>query len=185
MQVINPGVKLRLQTPLYDTLTAASGAPPSNILTFFDVPQGGSKDKSQTNLTTSKQLISGYRFIVGSMRIAFIDCNVTDLVKFMKYYVATLWVAGKETLQAPVEFWPGGAGAVGSLDGVTAGSPIQQWTNGKPDPRAIVTLGADSIEIGEGQTFYVTLAGNGTTFGNLTGNLFVRTYLDGVMFVNA
>ena len=173
---VQPGVLNYQQSPLYDTYELAASADTPTKIVFFETPTGASKGKEKTNLTRPFELTAPENFKVAAMRFVPIGMDVTDVVSLMKNYAASLIVSGKTLLEAPIEFFAGGAGAVVEYDSGSAGTG-NSVSNGIADPRACAFISApDQILIGSGETFSVEL--NGTSF-NTTAAVFLRCYLDG------
>jgi len=173
---VQPGVLNYQQSPLYDTYQlAASTATPTKIV-FFETPTGASKGKNLTNLTRGFELTAPENFRVAAMRFVPVGMNEADLLAFMKNYAATLYVSEKPLLEAPIEFFAGGAGHLITAEGGSTGT-AEYAINGVADPRAIATITPeDQILINSGETFRVEL--NGTSF-TTTAAVFLRCYLDG------
>jgi hypothetical protein len=122
----------------------------------------------------------GDLFHMLAMRFVFIDCDEKDIIALYKGYCATFFRDNVPLIEAPIEFFPGGAGIQGSvaLYAQAAATVVKQWTNGAPDPRAINAISPDlEIRIGGENALRVEL--NGPTFTS-TAAIFLRCYLDGV-----
>jgi len=172
------------QSPLYDTYTlAVETAVPTHIIMFAD-PISPTKGPELTNMKKSHELPTPEKITVMAMRMVTLGMDEVDLISLMKQYTAQLIVSGKVLLDAPIEFWPGGAGIVGVVAGPTTGVAIEEWGNGVSDPRAIASILPDlRIKIEPGETFSVELFG--TTFSTAAATaggtgVFLRCYLDGI-----
>jgi len=111
------------------------------------------------------------------MRFVCIGMQAADVLNLMKNYAAALIVSNKTLLEAPIEFFAGGAGPVTTYQPGNLGT-ADEALNGVADPRAIASITniEDQIVIDSGETFRVEL--NGSSFTTAAA-LFVRCYLDG------
>ena len=175
--MVNQGVLNWQQSPLYDTYELAiTTATPVKIV-FFENPTGASKGSNLTNMADGFKLTPPEAFQVGALRFVAIGCDKADILALMQNYAASLIVSGKKLLEAPIEYFAGGAGIPGVATTTATTSTIESWSNGAPDPRAIAAIPVqDQILIDSGETFRVEL--NGATF-DTTAALFLRCYLDG------
>jgi len=162
-------------TPLYDTLVIATTTPVGAEQTMFG-RTAGANGINITNMTRAFELPGVEAFIVRALRVVPIGCAMLDIVSLMKNY-AVRFIRGRAVeLEAPIEYWAGGAGLFGLATTTNATTTIEQWSNGVPDPRAIASLADMPIRIEGGDHFELKLVG--TTF-QTTAALFVRFYLDG------
>jgi hypothetical protein len=165
-----------IDNPLFDTFVIAASTTTGNKIVLFSDPISGTKGPERTNLTRPYQLGAGERFRVHAMRVVFVGCLKADIENFMKNFTFRLFVNNKVYLDAPCDYFAGGAGIFGSTN--ETGGLV--YSNGMPDPRAVAAVSADNpIVIGEGSTFRVEA--NGTAFNTAaTVGVFCRVYLDGV-----
>jgi hypothetical protein len=175
--MLQPGVLNFQQSPLYDTYQLAAAADSTTKIVLFETPAGGSKGKNHTNMTRGFELTSPENFEVAALRFVCLGCNEADVLALQKNYVASLIVSGKVALEAPIDFFSGGAGMVIATEaGGTGTSEYAQ--NGIADPRAIAAIEPGyRVKINSGETFSVEL--NGTSF-TATAAVFMRVYLDGI-----
>jgi hypothetical protein len=167
-----PGKVRTTQTPLFDTLTVASGAAMNagGITKMFTTVSG--VGPNITNMQLSQQLPGGVQFLVKAMRCVFLGSVAVDIAAFclnntVRFYVGAGNIAYAD---APAEYWAGGAGVNG------------QPANGIPDPRAIVPFDIDPVLLTDGVNFRVDLVG---TPVNATAAFALRVYLDGQLTVPA
>jgi hypothetical protein len=162
---IYTGTKVRTrQSPLYDSLHIATAtAVPALTKMFGNIEGVGGIGPETTNMQKAFELQGGNSFLVRSMRLVFYAASA-DIASFAKNYTVRLIAGGIRFLDAPADYWPGGAGVSGSA------------SNGLNDPRSIVGFDLDPIDIVDGVAFRVELVG--TTF-NTTADFFMRCYLDG------
>lgn len=181
-----PGVLSARATPLYDTYELAAAQPTPTTITFF-ASTAAAKGANITNLVRAHEVPPPGYFKVLAMRFVAIGMDEADLRNFAKKYVARLKVGSQKTplLEAPIEYWAGGAGLFGVAATTASATTIKEWTNGVPDPRAVASLFLPgignqdyTIEIGGGEHFQVDL--EGTSF-NTTAAVFLRCYLDGIL----
>jgi hypothetical protein len=164
-----PGVRRRQITPLYDTVTVATttafGA--SKIL-FGSV--AGTAGIQNTNMTKAYELPGTEKFILQAMRIVAVNVAGADLISLATNYCVRFIRGRAVELEAPLEYFAGGAGVSTPLAASTVAN------NGAPDPRAVASLGDDPIIIEGGDHFEVNFVG--TTF-TTTATCILRVYLDG------
>jgi hypothetical protein len=176
-------------SPLYDTYEKAQNTQLPATITFFG-NLASSVGLQNTNMPAAYELGTGESFDVYALRFVFIDTYVQDIYKVFKNYVAELYIGERPYLQAPLEFFPGGAGVTGfaalSTTATTTTLRENVFNNGIPDPRAINSLTPPYIlRIAQGMKFSVKLSTTATpptltaTASNGT-NLFMRCYLDGL-----
>ncbi len=165
--------------PIYDTYELASAQNTPAEVTLFATPFGGTKTKAETNLPRPYQIGAGDLFHMLALRVVPIGMDEADILNWMKKYTVEFLVDGKLRLQAPMEYFAGGAGLAGFATTTATTTTIKHVTNGVPDPRAIASIPRDlEILIGGGNTFKCLFVG--TTFGPTTAATFIRVYLDGV-----
>jgi hypothetical protein len=170
-------------TPLYDTYVLAANTALPTTIQLFGSRTAAADGINKTNLKRVSQLDDNERFYLQALRFVPIGMDEEDIVNLMKNYAARLKVGNTIELEAPIEFWAGGAGLAGvaaaSTTATTTTINIRQFSNGVPDPRAVFGMGDYVIELG-GATFSVELVG--TTFTSITTGtgIFLRCYLDGV-----
>lgn len=153
-------------TPLYSTKSFAAAAVVGAEKTFFDDVVGTAGIGPEiTNMTRAFELEAPRQMLVHAMRVAFIDTDAADMIKFFKSYTTRLIVAGFTRLEAPPENWTAGAGLYNS--GVQ---------NGIPDARSVYTVASHPIRIPAGIGFSVKFVGTSVT---VTAAATVRIYLDG------
>lgn len=115
--------------PLYDEITAASGATVANLTQFFTAPSG--KTLAQTNVTTAKRLDAPEAFTVMGIRLAVRpDILLADLVTLFDGatgFVLEFWIGQKEYNRAPLWFYNAGGG----INVVTNNSGVSVSTNGR------------------------------------------------------
>lgn len=158
-------------TPIYDTVDIAASAQPA-IIQFFahDVATHG---RHVTNLVEKNKITGPGNFHTVAMRFFPIGISIADLQKWYESYCLRLIRGNAEIaeIEAPPEFWPGGAGA-------TQSTATGVWVNnGIPDPRAIASLGRYVIKLTAGDHFSVRL--EGVTITPAAAHK-IRVYLDGV-----
>ncbi len=161
------------------TLRVPKSTPATIVL--FSTPLSATKDKSKTILGRPYQIGAGELFHMLAMRFVAIGMDDADLVNLMKNYCAQFIKNRTPRLEAPIEFFPGGAGVAGFASTTVTDTTIKHATNGVPDPRAIAAVPQNlEILIDGSDTFEVDLIG--TTFTSLTAGagIFLRCYLDGV-----
>jgi len=178
-----------LWSPLYDTYQLAQNVQLPSQITFFG-NLASTVGLQNTNMPASYELGAGESFDVYALRFVFIDTYVQDIYKLVKNYVAELYIADRAYLQAPLEFFPGGAGVSGfaGLSTTVTTTTLREnvFNNGAPDPRAINSLSEEyKLRIAQGLRFSVKLSTTGTpptlnSTANNGTNLFLRTYLDGL-----
>lgn len=172
-----PGALNYQQSPLYDTFELGASQPFPTPVVFFAAPVSATKSKAKTNMSEGYKLSPPEEFIVRALRFVTVGMDKADILNLIKNYAASLIVSNKVLLEAPIEFWSGGAGLFGVATTTATSTTIQDWSNGLPDPRAIAAIAAeDAIRIAPGETFRVEL--NGTSF-TTAGTVFLRCYLDG------
>jgi len=164
-----PGVRRRQVTPLYDTLTVATTtAIGAQKILFGSV--AGTVGIQNTNMSQAFQLPGTEKFTVAAMRFVVVSSVIADVIGIMTNYVLRLIRGRAVELEAPVEYFAGGAGPVAPL---AAGTIV---SNGVQDPRAVASLGENPIIIEGSDHFEVQLVGASYT---TTAALVVRVYLDG------
>ena len=162
---IEPGRASTQWTPLYSSIAIATAtAMPTTIKLFGDINGSAGVTSDRTNMTKAFELESPQSFLVMAMRVVMIGCAAADLRSFMQNYTCRLNAAGKKILEAPAEYWAGGAGP--SIDN----------NNGIADVRSVVSLTANPIDLRAGTTFNFEAVG--TSFPT-TGAFFMRVYLEG------
>lgn len=162
-------------TPIYDTVSISAAATAS-VIQFFahDVASDG---RNVTNLVKKNEITGPGNFIVAAMRLVPLGIALADLQKWYENYVLRLIRGSSEVaeLEAPPEYWAGGAGMHAFLDGQSSATI---WlNNGVPDPRAVASLGQFTIKLAAGDHFKVTL--EGVSFTASAAHK-LRVYLDGV-----
>lgn len=176
-------------SPLYDTYRKDQNTQLPAAITFFG-NLASAVGLEFTNMPAAYELGTGESFDIYALRFVFIDTYVQDIYKMFKNYVAELYIGERPYLQAPLEFFPGGAGVTGfaalSTTATTTTLRENVFNNGIPDPRAINSLTPPYIlRIAQGMKFSVKLSTTQTpptltaTASNGT-NLFMRCYLDGL-----
>lgn len=163
-------------TPLYDTYQVAKAANTAALIQFFSTPTSGTKARNLTNLGRPYQINNGDLFHMRALRLVPIGMDEADIVAFMKNYTVQFILNRNQILEAPMEFWSGGAGLAGAAATTANATTIKQWSNGSADPRAIATLSPE-ILIDGGSTFEVDLVG---TLFAATEAIFLRCYIDGL-----
>ena len=174
--MVNQGVLNWQQSPLYDTYELATTTATPVKIVFFENPTGATKGSQLTNMSDGFKLTPPEAFQVAAIRFVALGTPLVDLLSLQQQYAASLIVSGKILLEAPVDYFAGGAGAVLVGQGGGLGT-LEYAQNGVADPRAIAAIPAqDQILIDSGETFRVEL--NGATF-TTSAALFLRCYLDG------
>jgi len=174
--MVNQGVLNWMSSPLYDTYELATTTATPVKIVFFENPTGAAKGPELTNMSDAFKLTPPEAFRVCALRFVALGTPLLDLVLLMQQYAATLIVSGHKLLEAPLDYWAGGSGAVIAGQGAGAGT-LEYAQNGVADPRAIAAIPLeDQILIDSGETFRVEL--NGSTL-TTTAALFLRCYLDG------
>jgi hypothetical protein len=110
------------------------------------------------------QLPGGTSMNVYSLRVVFFAA-AADIVSFCQNNSCRLYAGGIKLLDAPPEYWAGGAGVA------------QSANNGVADPRAIVGFKSDPIQLTDGIVFNVTFNAKATFAASAA--FFMRVYLDG------
>jgi hypothetical protein len=154
------------QSPLYDSFSVATATTlnAAGLIKMFGNIDGlNGVGPDTTNMQKAFELQGGTSFLVRSMRCVFIAA-AADIASFCQKWTVRLIAGGIRELDAPADYWPGGAGVAGSA------------ANGVNDPRAIVGFDLDPILLTDGISFRVELVG--TTF-TTTAAFFMRVYLDG------
>jgi len=158
-------------TPIFDTVDIAAAAQAATINFFsHDVASNG---RWVTNLVEKNKITGPGNFIVVAMRFVPIGITIADLQKWYESYCLRLIRGNSEIaeLEAPPEFWPGGAG-------IHHATGAALWVNnGVPDPRAVASLGRYTIKLTAGDHFSVRL--EGTTITPAAAHK-LRVYLDGI-----
>jgi hypothetical protein len=162
-----PNVRRRQWTPLYDTIVLAKDGTLGPLTEFFGRTAAANTIQI-TNMQRANELPGVEAFEVHALRV-FVQGLAADVMAMYKNLVVRLYRGRVVELEAPVEFFPGGAGIFEVLATDTA------VYNGPADPRAVNVLN-DPIRIEGGDNFRVTLEGTTTT---ATGALLTRIYLDG------
>jgi hypothetical protein len=162
---IYTGTKVRTrQSPLYASYALATTTPvPALVKLFGDVDGVAGIGPELTNMQKAFELQGGYSFLVRAMRVV-LHAAAADITSFAKGYTVRLIAGGIRLLDAPCDFWAGGAG-VATLA-----------ANGIQDPRAIAGFDLDPIALTDGINFRVEFVG--TSFAT-TAAFFARVYLDG------
>ena len=174
--MVNQGVLNWQQSPLYDTYELATTTATPVKIVFFENPTGAAKGSQLTNMSDGFKLTPPEAFQVAALRFVALGTPLVDLLALMQQYAATLIVSGKKLIEAPLDYFAGGGGAVMAAQGAGAGT-LEYAQNGIADPRAIAAIPLeDQILIDSGETFRVEL--NGSTL-TTTAALFLRCYLDG------
>lgn len=163
-----PGVRRRQWTPLYDTIVLAAAGTLGPLTEFF-THTVGANGINVTNLAKANELAGTEAFEVHSMRV-FVLGIAADVTDMYQNLCVRLRRGNAVELEAPVEYWAGGAG----FHLATAAST--DVFNGAADPRAVVSLEDEPIRIEGGDPFRVTMEGALTT---ATAALTVRVYLEG------
>lgn len=177
----DPNTRNAEQTPLWDTYQLAkTTATPTKIVMFANATGTGATPlgKNLTNMPRPYQINPGDLFHLLAIRFSFINCDEADIVAFAQNYCLTFFMDNVPLIEAPTEFFPGGAGIHGTATTTAATTTIKQWTNGTTDPRAINAIASGlAVDFSGDDTIRVEL--NGTTFQS-TAAIFARCYLDGV-----
>ena len=165
-----PGVRRRQVTPLYDTLTVTAGAFGTKSIMFGHL--AGSDGIQVTNMTKAFELPGPECFTVFALRCVLLSCALADVKSLYINKVIRLTRGRAIELEAPVEYFGGGAG----IHGFTTDATSNFYNNGTPDSRAIASLGDNPIVI-EGSD-HIEVSVEGPTF-TATANVIMRVYLDG------
>lgn len=162
-------------TPLYDTyVLATAGNTGSKVSLFGNTASSAGIHK--TNMKRAYELVFPEKFTMQALRVVPIGCDEADLVKFFKNMTVRFILGGTVELEAPAEYWAGGAGLSGFAATTAADTTIKQVSNGVPDPRAIALLSPHAIHIEHGDHFQVDFEGVSWA---ATADVFIRVYLDG------
>lgn len=153
------------QSPLFDSIAVATTTALAASYKMFGNVSGTTANPEITNMQQSFKLPGLNKFKVQSLRCVF-HAAAADITSFCKLYTVRLKVAGILQLEAPADYWPGGAGVS------TAAS------NGINDPRAVIGFDLDPILITDDMNFFVEAITGGTPF-TTTAAFFMRVYLDG------
>ena len=166
--------------PVWDTYTLAVATAVPTLINMFGSCIGvNGKLLADTNLVRPWQLQVAELFHMRALRLVCLGMMETDIVKLALNYCFSLKISGEVRLEAPLEFWPGGAG----VGGMATATDVRVLSNGIADPRAVASIPADmEILINGDDTIKLEIAG--TTFTTATaalgGNgINLRAYLDG------
>jgi hypothetical protein len=153
------------QSPLYDSVHVATATTTATLYKMFGNINGvNSIGPDITNMEKAFELAGGKSMYVRSLRCCFLAA-AADIQAFVRNYTVRLIAGGITLLDAPADFWPGGAGTYGVA------------SNGVADPRAVIGFDLDPINLTDGISFRVDLVG---AAGFLTtADFFMRVYLDG------
>lgn len=163
-------------TPLYDTYTQAAGNTPTPIVMFSTL--SANRGIQLTNLSRANELQFPQKFWLTAVRWVPIGMGLADIVGFYKNYALRLIRGTAVELEAPVEYFAGGAGVQGGVStGTGTAADVSFYNNGVPDPRAIAGLGEFRIPLEAGDHFEINLVG--TTFAAAAA-VFFRVYFDGI-----
>ncbi len=153
---------------LYDEINVPTATATGVEMDFFTVPQGGTqfttvKTKQQTNLEEVSKLSAPKHFNTTSLQIVFaVNMSLADITSAMNNFWLEFWISDKIYAEGPLFKFPGGSG----LAGYSVVSGQQTWTNGVPNPCAVVDFRMGDNPIGhhilQGQNFKVKILG--TTF---------------------
>ncbi len=171
------------QTPLYDTYSLDKNTATPTEIEFFARQAGGSVGRQLTNLPKANSVGSGDLFHVLGVRLVCLGMTLKDIIALCKNYTFQFFKNDVKLLEAPPEFWPGGAGVVGAASTTATTTTIQFFGNGVPDPRAITSIAPQlEIKLDGGDRFGGKLVGTTFTSENVDdpGGIFIRCYLDGV-----
>lgn len=168
----------------YDTyVLAANTAVPTNIV-MFNAPISATKGRNLTNMTDQNRLPAGEAMKVMAIRAACIGMHLTDVINLQKNYALRFTIGTKVFLEGPIDAFPGGGGATGTVATTATTTTLFNWNNGIADPRAVYGLGQEfPLDLPSQAFFGVELVG--TTFTTLdTGGtgIFLRIYLDGLIY---
>lgn len=158
----------------YDEINVAVNTSTTTEMDFFTVPQGQTqfavvKTKQQTNMQQVMQLPAPQHMNVTSLRLIFASNMLkTDIDSVLNNFYLEFWIGQKIYAEGPIHCFPGGAG----LAGVSQQSGQQTFTNGLPNPIAIVDFRMGDNPIGhhilQGQNFQVKILGTAFTTVNST-----------------
>lgn len=162
-----PNVRRRQWTPLYDTIVLAAAGTLGPLTEFFG-RTASANGINVTNMVKPNELPGTEAFEVHALRVMVLGV-AADITDMYQNLVVRLYRGRVVELEAPVEYFAGGAG----FHLATAANT--DVFNGSPDPRAVAAL-PDPIRIEGGDNFRVTLEGVLTT---ATAALTTRIYLDG------
>lgn len=177
--------KLRSRMGLkYDTYTlAVNTAVPTNIV-MFSAPISASKGLNLTNMTDQNRLPAGEAMKVMAIRAVCIGMDLADIIALQKNYCLRFKIGTKYFLEAPIEAFPGGAGATGVVTTTATTTTLFNYNNGIADPRAVYGLGQEfPLDLPSQAFFSVELTGTTFTSANAGGGgIFLRVYLDGLIY---
>lgn len=161
---------------LYDEINVAVNVAVGVEQDFFTVPQGGTqnsvvKTKQQTNMEEVSKLSAPKHFNCTSLQIYFASNMLkTDIDSTLNNYWLEFWISDKIYAEGPLFEFPSGAG----LSGTSVQSGQQSWSNGVPNPMAVVDFRMGDNPIGhhilQGQSFKVKILGTTFTTVNSTAN---------------
>lgn len=145
----------------YDRLTTAVAVTSATEYDFFTVPIGGTKYKQDTNLEQVSRMNDPQHFNCTALKFYFASNMLkVDIDTLMNTYYMEFWIGGKVYAEGPLQLYPGGAG----LSGVSAVSGQTTFTNGVPNPLAVVDFRMGDNPIGhhilQGQSFKVKVLTN-------------------------
>lgn len=167
------------QSPLFDTYQAASSASIANRIAFFNSNTQSANGAEITNMPAAGFLPPPQAFNVFGLGFTPVDCDLSDIVKLMKQYVARLVIGTKTYLEAPLDFFPSPGGITGFATTTATTTTIKQFSNGVPGHGNTFALASDySVKIESTERFEVNLIG--TTGFTSTAAIFLRCYLLGV-----
>lgn len=179
MNGLSNGVLDYLQTPIFDTYTAAQSASVPNIIGFFNSRTKSANGPHITNMDLAGQLMAPENFKVYGMSFTTVDADAADLSALIKNYTARLVIGGKTYLEAPIDCFPAIGGISGFAATTATTTTIKQLTNGVPSQASQYAIAPDlAPEIASGDVFKVELIGS--TGFTAAAAVHVRCYLLGV-----
>lgn len=154
-------------TPIYDTVALAQGAPVSqNTVSFFtNVKASSGKTLADTNLQRDSELADPEMFSIKGISLKF-DENIdsTDFAQIMKLFAFQLIVGKKPKIEAPLWKYCAGGG-IWAFSTATNQTFLQ---NGVPSREAFVPL-ATPIVIPPGVNFSASFVGGTRTLAGANG----------------
>lgn len=118
----------------YDRQTTAQGTNTANRYDFFNVPIGGTKTKSDTNMIQQNRLPPPQAFSMSHIGFIFASTMLfADVASFIKNYYFELKIGTKVFAEGPLHLFPGGAGISGfAATNHATTALIQAVNNGDP-----------------------------------------------------
>lgn len=178
---LNDKLRYRLGC-FFDTLSVAANTATAALYTLFQSPISSSKGIELTNMTDSGKLPFPISLKIMAIRVALVGMIQADIESLYKKYCLRLKIGQKYFLEAPVNFFPGGAGISGAVATTATTTTMNPLNNGVPDPRAVYGVGPEyALDLPSGVPFAVELQGTSFTTTATTGGIYMQVFLDGLI----